>query len=657
MDPPTTIVIGVDLGQTCTGVAFATPTKSVLRKIQDWPGRNNEAINKVRTAVAYRAGGLGIHSWGFECPAPNDVEHGMAVKANFKLFLDESYMEKAFRDLDGIFGIRPRPRAPNIKEVQLWCRDFLSELYVYITDYLEKIYTRSEWDTMKVEYLFSVPTTWGEESVIMEYREIVKEAGFGAYSNDSVIIGLTEAEASAVYTAMDVYTANNQQHQFQKGNILFVCDAGGGTTDTAVMRVVSVEGDIPKLEEVGLADCVIIGSVQIDEAFGAQVEARLNIVRGRCPTIKYNAVETMVKGKFQDFKTGFGHLLGEHSEYIIDVPGLQDYSDERARIRNGKMVFSHDEIKGMFDIQISGIFSHVDQQLGLLKQEETVSYFILCGGLGSSAYVQQRFTSRYGDHGAKVLTPDDPYVTPILFSSMLIELYRQLAVCKGLVANRIQHLKSGASVLLTRRCCASYGILLNEPYNKTKHRGQKRYKSPLDGTEYVTNQIDWFIIRGEPIIEGKHITRRYSRIVSAKNPNKVWKDKIMVSRLPPDKLPHHITQGGAKVVFKIVSDLQSGELDSRTEGVTKRHKHWWLSGAYLQIDHEVAITIGPAGLSFWIRMGERAHHEDNALFIEWARSQDGVAGAEAAAVDESAEKADGDEWRNSLIRNPVDPPQ
>jgi hypothetical protein len=240
---------------------------------------------------------------------------------------------------------------------------------------------------------------------------------------------------------------------------------------------------------------------------------------------------------------------------------------------------------------------------------------------------------------------------------MLIGNYRQLAVCNGLVANRIQHLTSGASIILTRRCYASYGILLNEPYNRTKHKGQKPYKSPLDGTDYAINQIDWFVIRGEPVVEGKHITRRYSRIISAKNPNKVWKDKIVVSRLPQDQLPQSITQGDAKVVFQVVSDLQSHVLDSRTEGVTKRHKHRFRLGrAYLQIDHEVAITIGPAGLSFWIRLGESACHEDNALSIEWARPQDGVAREEAMA--ELAESAEEDtEWQNSLIRNPTDPPQ
>jgi hypothetical protein len=183
------------------------------RKIQNWPGAD-EVINKVRTAVAYRAGGVGVHSWGVGCPAPEDVPREMAVKENFKLFLDESYMEKAFRDLEGALGVRPRFETPKIEEVKLWYRDFLRMLYLYITDYFEKKF-KHEWKVMRVEYLFSVPTTWSEDIVVRDYREIAKEAGFGMKGNDSLIIGLTEAEASAAYTTMNVCTANGPRHQFQ----------------------------------------------------------------------------------------------------------------------------------------------------------------------------------------------------------------------------------------------------------------------------------------------------------------------------------------------------------------------------------------------------------------------------------------------------------
>jgi hypothetical protein len=61
----------------------------------------------------------------------------------------------------------------------------------------------------QVEYIFSVPTTWTEHSVVEDYRKITRKAGFGEGAKHSVKVSLTESEASAVYIA------NDQKHEFQ----------------------------------------------------------------------------------------------------------------------------------------------------------------------------------------------------------------------------------------------------------------------------------------------------------------------------------------------------------------------------------------------------------------------------------------------------------
>lgn len=71
----------------------------------------------------------------------------------------------------------------------------------------------------------------------------------------------------------------------------------------------------------------------------------------------------------------------------------------------------------------------------------------------------------------------------------------QLVVCKGNVADRVQKLKTGQSVLGWRCSRSSYGTmckLLHDPTNP-KHFGLKTERDPLDGKVYVTNCIDWFI--------------------------------------------------------------------------------------------------------------------------------------------------------------------
>ena len=78
----------------------------------------------------------------------------------------------------------------------------------------------------------------------------------------------------------------------------------------------------------------------------------------------------------------------------------------------------------------------------------------------------------------------------------------QLAVCKGLVADRVRKLKAGQAVLKWRCCRASYGIVCAEIYNpkNPEHIGRKTRRDPKDGKIYLQKVISWFIKKvGRPI--------------------------------------------------------------------------------------------------------------------------------------------------------------
>lgn len=163
--------------------------------VYKWPRREGGEISeyKVPTRVSYRAGREGF-SWGFQCPLLGEVGHEMSVKEHFKLYLDPEYLERTFRD-------DPDLAPGTIKDVQNWFRDFFTELYRHIECHFRDLFP-GEWEMGKVEYIFSVPTTWKKRPVIENFEEIVKKAGFGTHRNHSVTIGLSEAEAAAIYTAM-----------------------------------------------------------------------------------------------------------------------------------------------------------------------------------------------------------------------------------------------------------------------------------------------------------------------------------------------------------------------------------------------------------------------------------------------------------------------
>lgn len=79
----------------------------------------------------------------------------------------------------------------------------------------------------------------------------------------------------------------------------------------------------------------------------------------------------------------------------------------------------------------------------------------------------------------------------------------QLAVCKGLVADRVSRIRLGVSILNWRRCRASYGTLCKEVYNADNphHIGRPTMKDTIDGKRFVTQSIEWFIKKVHPLIK------------------------------------------------------------------------------------------------------------------------------------------------------------
>ena len=153
--------------------------------IQHWPGKMlNELSNKVPTKVQYDENTGQMKKWGFQCDYD---EAGADVKEFFKLHLDPEYEDK-------------RPNAPSSADARCWLRDYLRCIHNHIRDTFNDSFPR--WTARRVEFIFSVPTTWANPRMIANMDGIVRDAGFGSDGAEHrSTIGLTEAEAAAVYAS------------------------------------------------------------------------------------------------------------------------------------------------------------------------------------------------------------------------------------------------------------------------------------------------------------------------------------------------------------------------------------------------------------------------------------------------------------------------
>jgi molecular chaperone DnaK (HSP70) len=302
---------------------------------------------------------------------------------------------------------------------------------------------------------------------------------------------LTEAEAAAVHTA------RSMPGIFRDGEILFVCDVGGGTTDLSVFRVKNTLGSSVNLEQIDVVFGATIGAAQLDSLYEKAVLERLQYADGALPMgladINQAAWEMRISKEYQNAKCDYGseESLADTETFAVRVPKLdRAYVNHECGISGGDMHFRREDLKSFFDTQISKLFDMMDKQLVRIQQKhptEYVAHLVLSGGLGNSAYVQHCLQNRYG-HG------NSPHHNA---QNMQIRIAPdpQLVVCKGNVADRVAKLKTGQSVLGWRCCRASYGTMckmLLDPDNPT-HMGLKTEIDPLDKKMYILECIDWFI--------------------------------------------------------------------------------------------------------------------------------------------------------------------
>lgn len=195
----------------------------------------------VPTALVYNANNT-VSSWGFLC-ADDDDDTAPPRKTRcefFKLSLDAETLAGAHAQ-----GITGAPAST--LEAQRLTTDYLAQVYRHFKGSIERELGRQHtggWTDMSVQFLFSVPTTWTSLRVVRGFNTVIRDAGFGVEgSRHKAEVDLTEAEAAAVAAA--VATLKTSTVRFDLGSLFLSVDAGGGTTDIALMQVTSADQQVP----------------------------------------------------------------------------------------------------------------------------------------------------------------------------------------------------------------------------------------------------------------------------------------------------------------------------------------------------------------------------------------------------------------------------
>lgn len=223
--------------------------------------------------------------------------------------------------------------------------------------------------------------------MIATLQGLMESAGFAASNRETVRMALTEAEAAAIEASTT---------QYREGDIFLICDAGGGTTDINILKVKSTEQKI-ELEPLDHVEGVSIGSTMVDNWMTDHILRRLALIADHLEADVYSVAADMISGRFQNVKHSFPTPVVD--AFWLDVPALAgSQSFPEAGVEKSRMRFERSTLREIFDQQLEGMFSLIDERIDVLAQEfpgERLSYIILSGGFGSSPYLYEQVQKRY----------------------------------------------------------------------------------------------------------------------------------------------------------------------------------------------------------------------------------------------------------------------
>lgn len=253
--------------------------------------------------------------------------------------------------------------------------DYLRQVHQHVKFSLEA--ATGSWKDKRIEFVFSLPTTWKTLETTNLFHSAIKKAGFTDENplKHTVSLELTEAEAAAVYFA------STPQISLAKGDILLVCDAGGGTTDLGLIEVFDPDPEKAALKQVAAVKGVGIGSTMIDRAFERLVQKRIDS-QPDADSLPDELAHKLARGtSFLSIKHNFGTRAATQQIYKLPLDRLglgisPDFEHAGLRIEEGKMQFTKVEIQSLFDTQIKGILKQIRKQLDWMQINRTSDHVV-----------------------------------------------------------------------------------------------------------------------------------------------------------------------------------------------------------------------------------------------------------------------------------------
>ncbi|KAK8190997.1 uncharacterized protein BKA78DRAFT_331288 [Phyllosticta capitalensis] len=379
------IIVGIDYGTTYSGISYVTSNAKSTDQIEiinSWPGSD-----EVPTRISYSAENPGHKSdkWGFTVSS-SSISYSWT-----KLLLDGNTTLTEFDDpsLRDLFG-QGMMRLPHHKTASQVCSDYMKALQEHMVQTLCKKFGNRLYDTTPIDLFLTVPAIWSDAAKNAT-REAARLAGFANRSFDTVTI-ISEPEAAAL-AALKPHLEINSLDPLQTGELVLICDCGGGTVDITTYRILST-APVLEFEELNgvIGTGGKCGSTYIDRNFNCWMTKTFGAAYASLPPKRRGPGSAFMKS-FEAAKRAFGSASAGQDDVEIDhlnmnAPLGPNYDPDEATVS-----LTWSQMKSFFDPVINEIIRLVGSQVDAANDAgHAISRIILVGGFGNSDYLNERMS-------------------------------------------------------------------------------------------------------------------------------------------------------------------------------------------------------------------------------------------------------------------------
>jgi len=125
--------------------------------------------------------------------------------------------------------------------------------------------TGREWDPADAEIVVTVPASFNEVA-----RNLTSEAARAAGLGEVILL----EEPQAAFYAWTAQVGSDWRQQVRAGDIVLVCDVGGGTADFSLLAITEQDGNLA-IERISVGEHLLLGGDNMDLALAYTIQAQL----------------------------------------------------------------------------------------------------------------------------------------------------------------------------------------------------------------------------------------------------------------------------------------------------------------------------------------------------------------------------------------------